>query len=99
MKLWLISQSENNSYDSYDSAVVTAETEEEARVTNPGGEGATIYRWSDKHQSWMHPNGEPQGGLYGDRAWTHPQYVSVEYLGDAKDGTPPSVICASFNAG
>ena len=35
MKLWLISQDVNNNYDTYDSAVVAAETEEEARVTFP----------------------------------------------------------------
>jgi len=31
MKLWIISQSVNRGYDTYDSAVVAAETEEEAR--------------------------------------------------------------------
>ena len=35
MKLWIISQNENNDYDTYDSAVVAAETEDEARVTMP----------------------------------------------------------------
>lgn len=35
MKLWLISQNENNGYDTYDSAVVAAETEELARITMP----------------------------------------------------------------
>ena len=33
MKLWKISQSENNNYSTYDSAVVAAETEDEARRT------------------------------------------------------------------
>src|SRR6266550_3316382 len=32
MKLWLISQYVNAGYDTYDSAVVAAETEEEARL-------------------------------------------------------------------
>lgn len=32
MKLYLISQNVNNGYDTYDSAVVCAETEEEARM-------------------------------------------------------------------
>jgi hypothetical protein len=35
MKLWLISQDENNNYDTYDSAVVAAETEDAARNTLP----------------------------------------------------------------
>jgi hypothetical protein len=35
MKLWLISQDENCGYDIYDSAVVVAETEAEAKATLP----------------------------------------------------------------
>jgi len=35
MKLWLISQTENNGYDTYDSAVVAAETEVEAKGIIP----------------------------------------------------------------
>lgn len=35
MKLWLISQDENSGYDTFDSAVVAAETEDAARVTMP----------------------------------------------------------------
>jgi hypothetical protein len=37
MKLWIISQTVNNNYDTYDSAVVAAETEEEARNILPSG--------------------------------------------------------------
>jgi len=38
MKLYLISQDINGDYDTYDSAVVAAETEEAARSTPPDGE-------------------------------------------------------------
>lgn len=37
MKLWLLSQVENRGYDTYDSCVVAAETEEEAKNTTPDG--------------------------------------------------------------
>ena len=37
MKLWLISQDENRGYDTYDSAVVAAGTEDAARKVHPGG--------------------------------------------------------------
>ena len=36
LKLWLISQTACNGYDSYDSAVVAAVTEEDARNIHPG---------------------------------------------------------------
>ena len=36
MKLFLLSQTENSGYDTYDSMVVAAEDEESARMTLPG---------------------------------------------------------------
>lgn len=36
MKLWKISQHINNGYDTYDAAVVAAETEAEAKLIDPG---------------------------------------------------------------
>lgn len=42
-----ISQNVNASYDSFDSAVVAAETEEAARQTNPDGD-----RWGDIYSAW-----------------------------------------------
>lgn len=48
MKLWLISQDENTGYDTYDGAVVAAETEDEARMIIPGGD-----TWDDPiRYSW-----------------------------------------------
>jgi len=38
VNLYLISQSVNNDYDTYDSAVVAAETELAARATHPNGD-------------------------------------------------------------
>jgi hypothetical protein len=37
MKLWLLTQNTNNSYDTYDSVVVAAKTEELARLETPRG--------------------------------------------------------------
>lgn len=46
LKLWLISQDDNTGYDTYDSAVVAAYTEDEARQINPEGE------WNRVWSSW-----------------------------------------------
>jgi hypothetical protein len=83
MKLFLISQDKNNDYDTYDSAVVAAETEDAARMTHPDGYG---------DPDW--PKGE-----WKVRYWAPPDDVAVKYLGIAAEGTEPGVICASFNAG
>ncbi len=50
MKLWLISQKQNNGYDTYDSAVVAAESEAAARLITPDGRPFTMefyYSWCD----------------------------------------------------
>lgn len=46
LKLWRIWQTENGGYDTYDSAVVVAETEDAARQINPDGEWARPGRYS-----------------------------------------------------
>lgn len=46
LKLWLISQDDNTGHDTYDSAVVAAYTEDEARQINPGG------GWEDGCDTW-----------------------------------------------
>lgn len=45
LKLWLISQEENTGWDTFDSAVVAAKTEKEARLINPDGEWSTYSAW------------------------------------------------------
>ena len=47
MKLWKISQTENNDWDTYDSAVVAAETEDDAKSTYPNE-----LQWPTKENSW-----------------------------------------------
>lgn len=89
MKLWLISQTVNNDYDTYDSAVVAAKTEEEAQRMHPlGGRDITDRAQDNPYQR------------DGDDGWVRdPGAVFVAYLGEAKKGTKQGVICASYNAG
>ena len=62
MKLWVISQSENNNYDTYDSAVVAAETEELARNTHPSEYG----KWGEDYSSWCSAPDKVKVKLIGD---------------------------------
>jgi hypothetical protein len=90
MKLWKISQTENDDYDTYDSAVVAAEDEATARAIHPatGDKDTALYdHWKNE--------AEGRGG-----SWCkHPDKVTVEYIGEAKPGTEMGVVVASFNAG
>lgn len=45
MKLYLISQEENNEYDTYDAAVVAAENEEAAKLIHPSPEFKDRSTW------------------------------------------------------
>lgn len=48
MNLYLISQTENHNYDTYDAAVVRAESEEDARSIHPN----SAFPWSDDLEDW-----------------------------------------------
>ena len=84
MKLFKVWQEENSNYDTFDSMVVAASDEDEARNIMPS--------WDNKVGPF-----EPSG-RYGLWAYSI-DAVKVEYLGEAKDGTEKSIIIASFNAG
>lgn len=94
-KIYLISQNVNNDYDTYDSAVVCAENEEEARVINP----REYYRWHDNQWFFQHPNGTEKAEE-NDDTWCIPKKVKVMEIGIANDDIKiGAVICSSFNAG
>ena len=44
--LWLLKQSENRWYDTYDSCIVAAMTEKEAKEISPSGKFGTRSRWA-----------------------------------------------------
>ena len=82
MKLWKISQSINNGYDTFDSAIVVAPDEETAQNTHPSGNNA---HFETRNDTWVSSH--------------QIDHVTVEYIGEAKQGTQEGVILASFNAG
>lgn len=85
MKLWLLTQTANEGYDTFDSAVMAAETEDEARNMSPG---------HDEHEEFS-----DEGKFYKNSWVSNIDDVSVEYIGEAKPGTKKGQIIASFNAG
>lgn len=84
MYLYLIKQNVNCDYDTYDSAVVIASSEDEARTIHPDGQ-----RWVDN--DW--------NGWWGLDSWCHPEYVKVILIGTASIGENGKVVIKSFNAG
>lgn len=83
MKLYLVSQSANDKYDTYDSFVCAAPTEDIAGNMNPR-DGEPV--------NWEHIKKHP----YSEWAFKVTN-IRVEYLGETEK--PQGVICASYNAG
>lgn len=96
MNLYRISQSENNDYDTYDSAVVAAPDEATARSIHP----VDNIIWNAEKSAWCYKKtGELEFHLAS--TWCkHPDAVAVTLIGTAHSSiTQPGVILASFNAG
>ena len=86
MRLYLLEQDSNNSYDTFDECVVVAKGRDQARRTHPQGK-----EWYEDKNAW-------EG--FGYETWaSNLEDVTVTYIGKAKKGAVPSVVCASFNAG
>ena len=103
MNLYLISQDVNDGYDTYDSAVVVAKSEQDARDIHPSEFVTHI-----SNGSWMgtyRGTGKKTGNEYetengGSMSWVYRSdidNINVEYLG--KTSKERGVVCASFNAG
>lgn len=87
MKLWLIEQDHNASYDTYDAAVVAAETEDEAKAMLP---------YNDEYHKEA---SEEDPERYRRARWAPVGRVTCTLIGEAAAGTPKCVKCASYNAG
>ena len=84
MNIYKISQKENNSYDSFDSAVVVAENAAKARRMDPRtGDVLTKGIRTSIEDYWV----------FNDKK------VQVELIGKASKGRKRGVIVSSFNAG
>ena len=89
MNLYLLTQDEARGYDTYDSAVVAAETEEDARKIHP-----RAWCRDELTGEWWRKPRIPD-------VWArHPDRVKAILIGVAVEGTEAGeVICASYNAG
>ena len=93
LKIFKIYQDVNIGYDTFDSAIVCAKNEKEAREINPSG----WYKFYDK--SWWKQYDDGMKKEEKDETWVHPLEVKAIYLGEADDSVEEGVILASFNAG
>lgn len=84
MNIYLLKQDSVRGWDTYDSAVVWAETEEEAKRIHPNSWETLSEKEEVSYYSWP----------------SKPEAITAVFLGLADDPkAKPGVICASFNAG
>lgn len=104
MKLYLISQDVTNGYDTYDSAVVLAESEDDAKLIHPD-EFYDLYDEGfdcDDHTGWYHefPDGTRAFCYHNFASWSYsPDQVTAELIGTSTTTRQRGVVLASFNAG
>lgn len=88
LKLYKISQTVNTGYDTFDSAVVVAESETDASLVHPDGFCA---KWDG--EAWKSER------TTGMRTWCAPKDVRVEFVGMPDERFKAGdVVCESFNA-
>ncbi len=84
MNIYKLSQDVNNTWDTYDSCIVYANSEEEAQKIHPSGyEDGKWWEKDDSFPSWAYKLEE----------------VKVELIGYNPNVSEPKLILASFNAG
>lgn len=87
--LYLLTQNQNNDWDTYDAMIVAAESEEEARKIHPD---RNIFD-NDDEKAWK---------FYKDSysTWANnSDHVKVKLLGMAHSGVEKGIILKSFGAG
>jgi len=98
MNIYLITANKNHGgYDTYDSAVVVAESEDAARVTSP----SDYYRWVDGQWHFVYADGrtEPDSRYDWPNNPLDSGVVDVQLVGAAAPGSKAGVVCSSYNAG
>ena len=94
-KLYFLYQDVNSGYDTYDSMVVCAKSEDNARVISP----SSNYKFHDGAWYFQFAGGTEEKEEYND-FWCDPVQVKVREIGIADQSIEEnSIICSSFNPG
>lgn len=95
MKLFKISQTVNDDYDTYSDAVVVAPDEATAKTIHPD----SMYKFFNGWPRSPHVDEDGCDIHYGNWAYI-PDQVKAEYIGEAAEHlSQGAVICASYHAG
>lgn len=101
MEIYLLEQSLNNESDTYDSAVVIAENESEARKMHPSPfvTHITNNKWMGTYSSGSNTGGEYKHHSYDWVQFNQIDQIKVTHIGTATEKQKKGVLLASFNTG
>ena len=100
LNLYLISQTVNDDYDTFDSAVVAARDEEDARSIHPASSWLGMSYIPTVTQTAKEAEEEKEKHVHNeDCTWTTRENVEVRLIGIGSPNIKRGVICASYNAG
>lgn len=96
MNIYKISANKSLVWDAYDSAIVTANSIEEARYIHPANINLKGYNEETQQYDlpWRKGKFPPISS-----GWIEPENVIVEFVGTTDAYTEPAIILASYNAG
>ncbi len=97
MKIYLLSQDVVNGYDTYDSAIVIAENEDEARKIHPNK--LVTHVINDQWMGTCSDGEEYKNEPYDWVEYSEIDKISVKYIGEASKEQQKGLVLASFNAG
>lgn len=96
LSFYLLTQTENEGYDTYDSCVVCAESEDEAKRIFPD----EYCIWNESKCGWVWKNPVDHDAECRVTDWaTRLESVHCKLIGTAAQGIEKGVVIASFNAG
>jgi hypothetical protein len=99
LNLYLITGDDVEGIDTYQSAVVVAESKDDAILIFPGNAGEIKHFWCQESRDWYFVRNDGTRA-YGDGGtWTHPVRVSVTLIGHLAQMAPykaGDVVSASF---
>jgi hypothetical protein len=97
MNIYILTQSTNNDYDTYDSAVVYAEDAESAQLIHPSKFSHAV--WDDACEGYMATREDGSRYVVHNTSWVTPDAVTVTLIGKALNDAKAGVVTSSFNAG
>lgn len=101
MNIYLLTQTDNNAFATYDSCIVIANNAEEAKIIHPDPEikyYEDVDRWFEDEVDYVEYKVDCVYGYGYNTEWCKsPSQVNVEYLGQYKNNLKVgSVLCANY---